>query len=112
MVLLRPLSFTVEDDQPRPTLESQVGPGPLEHDEEAVAETDEIEDVDTEPEYPGEKAGEAYCAEIDDGEGAAHGGEIAFVVVVERWGLLLAGDILGDDGGNVATLLHSDGSDA
>lgn len=60
-----------------------VRPCPLNENEQAVAESDEIENVNEEPGEPGEESGDVNAAEFGDGGGASDGGDGAFVPVVE-----------------------------
>ena len=46
-------ALEVSGDQARAALVADVGPRPLEHDDEAVAEADQVEDVDEAPDEPG-----------------------------------------------------------
>lgn len=60
-----------------------LGPDPLEHHQHPVAEADEIEDVDAAPGEPGRQPPKPQLADIADGIGAAHRGEIALVEIAE-----------------------------
>ena len=71
-------------DEAGATIECCIGPGPIEEDDDAVAEADEEPEMREAPQQPGEKAGEADAAEIGDRRLAADGGEIAEVGVAER----------------------------
>src|SRR5262249_4178243 len=73
----------VARDEPRPALVAGVGQGPLEHHHEAVAEPDEIEDVDEAPHEPGEEAMEAQPRDLGDRRASADDGQRALVEVVE-----------------------------
>ena len=43
-------------DQARATFVGDIGPGPLDENQEAIAETDEKENVDEQPRQPGDEA--------------------------------------------------------
>src|ERR1700736_4367594 len=71
-------------DQPRSALGEEVAPHPLNEDEEAVLEADQVEDVDEQPRYPGEKSGEAEAARLRDGLVLPDGGHHPLVAIAER----------------------------
>jgi len=73
------------DDANSPAV-GEVGDGPLEHHEQPIAKTDEKEDVDAQPQQPGEQTGEAEHLQIGDGEGAADDGKVALIRVAKRRG--------------------------
>jgi len=70
-------------DEAGSALVGEVRPGPLDENQDAVAEADEEKDVDEEPGEPGEESGDVEFAEVGDSGGAADGGERAFVPVVK-----------------------------
>jgi len=79
-------------DQAGAAFVGQVGPAPLDEDEDSVPVSDEEEDVDEEPGEPGDESGDVDLAEFGDGGGASDGGEGTFVPVVEGlpWGTHLS----------------------
>src|SRR5262249_30275484 len=102
----------IECDQTGTALVGQIGPGPLKHDEDAVAEADEVEDVDAGPDKPGRQTSELEAPDLADGISTADGGKSAFVKVVKGRGRRLVADAGADDAGSVVTLLKGDGRDA
>src|SRR5216684_1539608 len=70
-------------DQAGAALVGEIGPGPLDENQQAVAKSDEEKNVDEKPGQPGDESGDVNLAELGDGGGAADGGQAAFVVVVE-----------------------------
>lgn len=77
------VDFLAAGDEADASLVGGPCPSPLEHDEETVAESDEVEDVNECPEEPCEEAAEAEASEVCDGGGAADGGEVSEVPVSE-----------------------------
>src|SRR5258705_12781670 len=77
-----PLRFLIGDEPDAP-LPRHVCRGPLDHDDEAVAETDQLEDVEKEPRKPGPRSREPEGAEISDGRPPAHDRHVSPVVVDE-----------------------------
>src|SRR5262245_61236665 len=71
-------------DQPSLPFAEHVVPRPLEEDRGAVAETDEVEDVDEEPREPRQAAGEPQLPHLGDGAAPADRGHLPLVVVRER----------------------------
>ena len=80
-------------------------------DEQAVLEADQVPEVDHEPGDPREEAAEVHALDVGDRAGAADGGEVALVGVVEGLGVA-AGEAVGDHARRVAALLHGDRRDA
>src|SRR5579864_5618751 len=71
-------------NQPRAALIGDIGPRPLNEDQQTVAETDEKENVNEQPRHPRYEAGNMDLAEFGNGCCAADGGQTAFIPVVER----------------------------
>src|SRR5690348_6810690 len=71
-------------DEPCASLPGEVGPGPLHHDEHAVLEANEHEDVDEQPGQPGHQPPEPERTNLGDGGRATDRGHGAAVDVVER----------------------------
>src|SRR5258706_7252756 len=78
-------------DQPCPSLEGHICPGPLQDYQEAVAATDQAANLHAEPGSPGQEAAEFEAAEVGHARGDAEGGPRSFVVIAEGEGGL-AGD--------------------
>ncbi len=79
--VLRQLRFPFECDQSRATLKSKVGPHPLEENQKAIAKTNQVEDMDSEPQNPGKKASQLKFAQLQDRKGATDCREIPFVPI-------------------------------
>src|SRR5438874_2392365 len=65
-------------------LERKVGPGPLGHDDEAVAKSYQPEDVEKDPEEPREEAGDLETEHVADRGSPADGRHDAVVMVAKR----------------------------
>src|SRR6266540_5923957 len=97
-------SLDLPRDEPRTALPGQIGPRPLEQDDEPVAEADEVEDVHETPEEPGGESGEPDPSQVRDGRSASQHGEIARVTVTKGLeGLASTGEF--DVPGGVTSLL-------
>src|SRR5690349_2355862 len=92
----RRVLIAFQRNQSRPAMIGQVRPGPLEEGYHAVAEADQVEDVDDQPGDPGEKAGHFHEAQINQGVGTAYCGKVALVKVAEWLMLLFARHTLHD----------------
>src|SRR5688572_811756 len=77
-------------DQPHRSLVSHVRERPLRHHRQPVAEADELEDVKSEPEPPGEIALQPQPTEIAHRRVAADGRHVAEIAVAERVAWLAA----------------------
>src|SRR5689334_13904528 len=77
-------------DQSDAALVRKVRIRPLKEDTEAVSETDEVHDVNEQPEPPRDPAGDTEAAEVGDGLVAADRGEVPLVAIPKRNGLLVA----------------------
>src|SRR2546428_5741277 len=73
-------------DQPGATMPGDVGPGPLEQHQEAVAEADQERDVDEKPGEPRDEPGQLEPAHDRDGRRAPDGRHAALVAVAELAG--------------------------
>ena len=60
-------------DEPRCPLVRQVAPGPLEHDDDAIAKSDEKQNVNEQPRQPGDESRDMDFAKLRDAGGAADG---------------------------------------
>ena len=98
-------------DEPRPAPVGQIGIEPVGEHGHAVAEADQIEDVDPHPGEPGGKPIEFQVLELDDGSGATDRGEHPLVAVAEGEPPLAA-DAAHDVVGHRAPLLHGHGGQA
>src|SRR5690606_11422691 len=98
-------------DQSPASLVGDVGPGPLHHDDEAVAETDQVEDVDEDPHEPRRQAAHPELRDLRDGGVPPDRGEVPLVQVAERLARL-ALEVAADRARDVATHLQRRGRDA
>src|SRR6202162_6308654 len=76
-------AVNVARDEARAPLPGHIRPRPLEQDDEPVAESDEIEDVDEAPEEPGGETGEPDPPEVRDGRASSEDGQVPRVAVVK-----------------------------
>src|SRR5712692_3111246 len=83
LYLLKQMGMILEGDKSCAALEGQVGPGPLEHDQETVTKAYEVEDVDAQPHGPGNEAGETDGAHIDNSIRAYDGCQVSIVEIME-----------------------------
>src|SRR3989449_11646654 len=79
-------AFPRSGDQPGATLPRDIGPGPLEQYEEAIAEADQGHDVHEEPGEPRDQAGELESPHDRDGRGASNGRHAPPVAIPKRLG--------------------------
>src|ERR1022692_240689 len=98
-------------DEASAALISQIRPRPLDHHDQAIAESDEKEDVDEEPGEPGKVSGDFEFADLGDGGGASNRGATAFVVIIKIAAWLIF-QVAGDGFGNPVALLDGDGGDS
>ena len=70
-------------DEPGAAIVGDVGPGPLDHHQQPVAESDQEEDMDEEPHQPGQVARELPSTELGNGRASADGGEHPLVAITE-----------------------------
>src|SRR5438093_13035397 len=77
-------------DQPGATMPGDVGPGPLEQHQEAVAEADQERDVDEKPGEPRDEPGQPEPAHDRDGRRAPDRRHAALVAGAELAGRLAA----------------------
>ena len=75
--------FIAAGDEAGAALVGQIRPCPLDHYQQAIAESNQEKDVDEQPCQPGEIAGEHELAELGNGGGAADRGQAAFIVIME-----------------------------
>src|SRR4029077_18866391 len=115
IVLLDPAGeFVAAGDQAGAALVGEIRPGPLDHHDQAIAESDEEKNVDEEPCQPGEISGQVKLAglsELGDGGGAADGGQAAFVVV-PKFAARLIFKVAGDGVRHPFSLLDGDRCDS
>src|SRR4051812_28119475 len=81
--MVDPSTFIAEDDA-RATRVREISPGPVDEHDDPVAEADEEEHVDEEPEPPRDGARKTELRELHDGEVAPDGRERAEIAVDER----------------------------
>src|SRR6516164_10144365 len=72
-------------DQPRPALEGEVVPEPIDGDDKSLAVSDQEEDVDRAPEQPADESTQLQSAKLHDRGVPSDGGEIALMAIAE-WG--------------------------
>src|SRR6267143_112587 len=70
-------------NQPHPRLIGEICIRPFDQHHDPVAESNQVREVDGQPEEPGQPAGKSYLAEIGDRARASDRGEITLVPVVE-----------------------------
>ena len=70
-------------DEACASLEGEIGPRPVDEDHEAIPELDQVEDVHEEPGEPRDATGQPHGTDLSDGRGAADGGHLALVAIVE-----------------------------
>jgi hypothetical protein len=87
-----------------------IGPRPIQRDGDAVAKADQEEDVRHTPHQPGEQAGQAQPAEVDDRRLAADRGQIAEARIGERRRCRAAGDLRIDEVRDIGALLLATGA--
>ena len=75
--------FVTASDQAGAPLVREIGPCPLDHHDETIAEPDQEKNVDEQPRQPGEISRQFELAQLGDGGGAADRGQAAFVVIVK-----------------------------
>src|SRR5690606_15443253 len=95
-------------DEPRAALKGEIGPKPVDGDDQAVANADEKIDVDEAPDPPGEPAGKPEEAEIDHRRAPTDGREVADVDIAEGRRRAPASEPRADDPGGVFALLLGD----
>src|SRR5437899_3379786 len=98
-------------NQPHAALEGQERKRPLGHDDDAVAKTDQPEDVQEDPEEPRRKPGHLQSEDVADRRPATDGGHRAEVLVAERLERTPV-DGAQDVARRVPSLLHRDLRDA
>src|SRR3954467_6100593 len=98
-------------EHPPPPPAREEGKRPAHDPQDPVLEADQVEDVDPEPQQPGERAAEVDPLDLGDGAGASDRGEVALVDVAERLDGLAEHPPPHDLRG-VAALLHRHGRDA
>ena len=73
-------------DQPDLIIIEDIVPGPVEEDDDAVAEADDAVDVQEDPDHPGDESAEGDAEDAGHGGIASDGGEQTGVFVVEGCG--------------------------
>src|SRR6266850_311455 len=96
-------------DEPGSPAVGHVGPGPLDHDQDSITESDQEEDVDEGPDEPREKAAEVQRPDIGHRPAAADDGKLSLVPVLKGppW---LSCEVTRD--GTRSVLTHLDGNRA
>src|SRR3954447_18061256 len=101
----------IPGNQADAALMREVGPRPLGHHDDAVAEADQPEDVQEDPEQPGDVAGDLQAEHVADCRAAADRRHDAVVLVAE-WLQRSPGDRAADVLAGAGALLHRDLRDA
>ena len=70
-------------DEAGAAIESEVEKAPLDEDDDAALEFDDVDEVDEEPKAPGNEAGNVDPKNVGDGGGAPDYGHVAFVEIFE-----------------------------
>jgi len=99
-------------DEAGAAAEGQILEAPLDEDENAALEFDDVDEVDEQPDKPGRKAGNVNAENVGDSGGAADDGHFAFVEVTETRGRSFTRKTRSDDFGGEAAALDGDLSDA
>ena len=98
-------------DEAGGAVEGEIEKAPLDEDEDAALEFDDVNEVDEKPEAPGDEAGNVDSENIGDGGGAADDGHVAFVEILE--GRKSAASEAGfDEFGSITAALDGDLGDA
>jgi hypothetical protein len=98
-------------DQAGAAAEGKVKEAPLDQDEDAALEFNDVDEVDEEPDEPGDETGHVDAENVGDGGGAADDGHVAFVEIFEGW-KSAAGEASLDKFCGVAAALNGDLGDA
>src|SRR6476619_6992136 len=75
--------FLGTGNEARATLVVEVGPGPLQHHENAVPEADEERDMDERPDEPGDKSRKLELPDLGHGLAPTDDGELSLVEIPE-----------------------------
>src|SRR6476661_4561610 len=98
-------------DEARPPLIREIGPRPFQHHDDAVPEADQEEDVDEDPEQPGDEPAEMEPADVGHRLPPSDDGELALVPITE--GLArLSGEVSPNRSRRVSAHLNRGGGDA
>lgn len=92
--------------------EGEVLEAPLDEDENAALELDDVDEVDEKPDKPGGKTGNVNAENVGDGGGASDDGHFAFVEVMEARRRSFTCKTRGDDFCGEAAALDGDLGDA
>ena len=99
-------------DEAGAAAEGEVLEAPLDEDENAALELNDVDEVDEEPDKPGGKTGNVNAEDVGDSGGASDDGHVAFVEVVETCRRRFSGEAGGNDFGGEAAALDGDLRDA
>jgi len=99
-------------DEAGAAAEGEILEAPLDENENAALELNDVDEMDEEPNKPGGKTGNVNAENAGDGGGAADDGHVAFVEVVETCWRRFSGEARGYDFGGEAAALDGDLSDA
>src|SRR5258707_9472450 len=98
-------------DQAGAAAKGEIDKAQLDEDDDAALEFDDVDQVDEEPDAPGNKARDMYAENIGDGGGAADEGHVALVEIFE-WRESATGEARFDEFGGVFPPLDGDLGDA
>ena len=99
-------------DEAGAAAEGQILEAPLDEDENAALELNDVDEVDKEPDKPGGKTEKVNAENVGNGSGAADDGHVAFVEVMEARGKSFTGQARGDNFCGEAAPLNGDLGDA
>src|SRR5258707_7726186 len=98
-------------DQAGAAAKGEIEEAPLDEDDDAALEFDDVDQVDEEPDAPGDEAGDVNAENVGDGGGAADDGHVALVEIFE-WRESATGEAGFDEFGGVFPSLDGDLGDA
>jgi hypothetical protein len=99
-------------DEPSATIEGEILEAPLNEDQDAILEFDNVDEVNEEPDQPRGKTGEMQTEDIGDSRGATNDRHVSFVDIVEARGRRFASEPRVYDFGSKAAALNGDLGDA
>jgi hypothetical protein len=95
-------------DEASATAEGEVFKAPLDKDLDATLELHDVQEMDEEPDEPGEEARDMQTENVGDGPGTTDDRHIALVEIVERWNGVLSFEARLDHICGVTAALNSD----
>jgi hypothetical protein len=110
--MLKRIVCSVAGDQARATAEGEIEETPLDENENAALELDDVHEVDKKPDEPGRETRDVEAENIGDGSSAADDRHVPFVEVAKRRRSRLARKSSQDDLSSVVTPLNGNLGDA